>query len=49
MMNHKSKEEIVEQEEKLPIFKSWAKWYTFMIVYLIMLIVFFYVFTKVFE
>jgi len=35
--------------DKVPLFKSWQTWYGVVIVSLILLVTFFYVFTKYFE
>lgn len=37
------------QNEKPPIFKSWKRLYTFVVVQLVVLILLFYIFTKAFE
>ncbi len=38
-----------QQPEKVPLFKSWNQWYAFVIVFLLLLIIFFYLFTKYFS
>lgn len=38
-----------EEENKVPVFTSWRSWYVLVIFSLVLLIVFFYVFTKYFE
>jgi hypothetical protein len=35
--------------EKVPLFRSWTQWYWFVILFLVVLIVFFYLFTKFFS
>ena len=36
------------EDEKVPLFKSWTQWYIFLVVFLILLIILFYLFTKKF-
>lgn len=36
-------------KEKIPLFKSWTQWYLFVILFLAVLIVSFYLFTKAFS
>jgi hypothetical protein len=38
-----------ETNDKIPLFKSWNQWYVFVIVFLVLLIVFFSLFTKAFS
>lgn len=38
-----------QQNDKVPFFKSWNQWYLFVIFFLVLLIVFFYLFTKYFS
>jgi len=35
--------------DKIPLFKSWGQWYFFVIVFLILLIILFSLFTKAFS
>ena len=37
------------QEDKSPLFKSWNYWYMLVIAFLLLLITFFYLFTKYFS
>ena len=37
------------QEETPPIFDNWNSWYGFVLIYLAVIVIFFYIFTKVFE
>ncbi len=43
------KEEPVETEEKPPFLKTWNRVYAVVFLNLVILIIFFYIFTKVFE
>ena len=36
------------EDEKVPLFNSWAQWYIFLVAFLILLIILFYLFTKKF-
>ena len=36
------------EDEKVPLFKSWWQWYIFLVAFLILLIILFYLFTKKF-
>ncbi len=36
------------EDEKVPLFKSWTQWYIFLVAFLILLIILFYLFTKKF-
>ncbi len=36
------------EDEKVPLFKTWNQWYFFLVAFLILLIVLFYLFTKKF-
>lgn len=38
-----------EEEGKVPVFKSWATWYYLVLGFLVVLILFFYWFTKYFS
>jgi uncharacterized membrane protein YvbJ len=38
-----------EQDDKIPIFKKWSRWYAFVIWFLVLLIILFYFFTKYFS
>ena len=38
-----------EGDDKIPLFRSWPQWYFFVIVFLILLIIFFSLFTKAFS
>jgi hypothetical protein len=38
-----------ENDEKIPLFKTWGQWYIFVIVFLVLLIIFFSLFTKTFS
>jgi len=38
-----------EKREKVPFFKSWNHWYVFVLLFLIVLVGFFYFFTKHFS
>jgi hypothetical protein len=35
-----------EEQEKIPLFKKWSHWYIIEIGFLLLLIIFFYLFTK---
>lgn len=37
-----------DQQDKVPLFKSWNYWYTLVIVFLVLQILLFYLFTKTF-
>ena len=37
-----------DEEDKVPLFKSWTHWYVLVIGFLIVLIIVFYIFTKTF-
>lgn len=39
----------MNKDEKAPLFKSWNHWYVFVVLFLVLLILFFYVFTKHFS
>jgi hypothetical protein len=36
-------------KDKIPFFKTWGQWYAFVIVFLVLLIILFYFFTKHFS
>lgn len=36
------------EDEKVPLFKSWRQWYIFLVAFLVLLIILFYLFTKKF-
>jgi len=36
------------EDEKVPLFGSWRNWYLFVVLFLVMLIIFFTLFTKYF-
>lgn len=36
-------------DEKAPLFASWRQWYVFVMIFLIVLIILFYIFTKTFS
>lgn len=38
-----------ENNDKIPIFKTWTQWYVFVIAFLILLIILFSIFTKTFS
>jgi hypothetical protein len=38
-----------DQKDKVPLFKSWTHWYVFVILFLILQIILFYLFTKYFS
>ena len=38
-----------ENNDKIPLFKSWSHWYLFVIVFLLLLIILFSLFTKAFS
>jgi hypothetical protein len=38
-----------QDNEKIPVFKKWSQWYAFLILFLVMLIILFYFFTKYFS
>jgi hypothetical protein len=37
------------QQEKVPLFKSWKNWYLLVVAFLILLIMLFFLFTKTFS
>lgn len=40
---------MTDKKEKLPLFKNWTHWYVFVILFLVVLIILFYLFTKAFS
>ncbi len=40
---------MADKKEKVPLFKSWTQWYVFVILFLVVLIILFYLFTKAFS
>ena len=38
-----------ESNDKIPVFKTWSHWYLFVIVFLLLLIILFSLFTKAFS
>ena len=38
-----------ESNDKIPLFKTWSHWYLFVIVFLLLLIILFSLFTKAFS
>lgn len=48
-MGKKIKTILVEGEESPPLFKTWKGWYFAVLINLILLVLFFFIFTKVFE
>lgn len=38
-----------ESREKIPLFKSWTRWYVFVLAFLTLLIILFSLFTKTFS
>jgi len=38
-----------ENEERIPVFKKWSHWYAFVMGVLLVLIIFFFLFTKYFS
>ena len=50
-MSHKQTDEEIkaDAEEKPPMFKTWNRVYALVFLNLVILIIFFYIFTKVFE
>jgi hypothetical protein len=36
------------ENDKIPLFKSWGQWYAFVIGFLVVLVILFYFFTKTF-
>ena len=39
----------LEKEEKPPVFSSWKKWYAVVSGFLVLLVILFYLFTRIFE
>ena len=40
---------MTDQKNNIPLFKSWAQWYVFVILFLVVLIILFWLFTKYFS
>ena len=40
---------MIENKEKVPLFKTWTQWYVFVILFLVVLIILFWLFTKYFS
>jgi hypothetical protein len=38
-----------DEKDRVPLFRTWTHWYVFVILFLIMLIILFYMFTKTFS
>jgi hypothetical protein len=38
-----------DENNKVPLFKSWNQWYVFVLVFLVLLIILFRIFTKAFS
>jgi hypothetical protein len=38
-----------DEQEKVPLFRTWTQWYGFVISFLVILILIFYLFTKFFS
>ncbi len=49
MKSHPTKDEGTTEEEKPPVLKTWNNIYALVFLNLVVLIIFFYIFTKVFE
>jgi len=39
----------MNEQEKIPLFKTWRQWYFFVVLFLVVLILFFYFFAKHFS
>ena len=39
----------MSEKEKVPVFKTWSKWYVFVAFFLVLLIILFYLITKHFS